>query len=170
LEWEADPEKDFVKGFLGGWPQYDHLFVSIFDQVAPILREWKVTIIEGLDLTTLGTSFSGCFDVVILFAHWRGDAVEFFGGFADPDTFLQRVPNEFTGLIDLCVCHPPELVRALLSRRPNCLIKFITTEATPGFWLYFYLALFKHLHDDNDTYLGGLEKAVKSFIGEGRGR
>ena len=126
-----------------------------------------MTIIEGFDLAALGTSFIGHFDVVILFAHWCGDAVELFGGFADPDTFLQRVPNEFSGLIDLCVCHPPELVRALRSSRPNCLIKFITKEATPGFWLYFYLALFKHLQDDNDTYLGGLEKAVKIFIGEG---
>jgi hypothetical protein len=167
LEWEADPERDFIRRFLGGWPQYHHLFVSIFDRVAPALREWKVTIIEGLDLANLRMSFSGHFEVIILFAHWRGDAVELFGGFADPDIFLQVVPHHFSGLLDLCVCHPPELVKALRSERPRCLVKFLTTEATPGFWLYFYLTLFKYLQDNNDTYLGGLENTVKFFIAKG---
>lgn len=168
VEWEGRPEKDFVQGFLGGWPQYDHLVVSIFNSIEPVLREWKVTVIQDLTVAGLGSLFRNRFDVIILFSHWKGDAVELFDGFVDPCGFLKQVPEEFSGLIDLCVCHPCALTLALRRYRNKCLVKDITTKATPGFWLYFYLALFKLLKDEDLTYLAALERVVDMFIKKGR--
>src|SRR5262249_45343759 len=112
----------------------------------------------------LGALFRSSFDVIILFSHWKGDAVELFDSFADPRAFLEQVPDEFSGLLDLCICHPDKLAETLNRHRQNCLVKRITTTATPCFWLYFYWALFRQLKDDDLTYLAALEKVVKMFI------
>src|SRR5260370_22758844 len=71
---------DFAKGFLGGWAQYYAQFVIDLEDVEPFLRKWGVVIVHYATLGDFASLLTVPFDAVILFSHWRADAVEFCGG------------------------------------------------------------------------------------------
>lgn len=146
------------------WGKYWIHVGSVFRSVEPVYRQLGVSVREEVTLAQFGELFSGEFDAIILFAHWRHGAVEFEDGFADVPSIVAKVPFHFDGLLDLCVCHPESLVTALKLERPNLWTKSLSRErTTPRVWLYFYLALFTYLRDDNITYLKGLEVALREI-------
>jgi hypothetical protein len=54
--------------------------------------------------------------------------------------------------MDLCVCHPRQLVVLLKQKCPDCLVKLTDTEASPLLWIYMYQALFKILNTKPDYF------------------
>lgn len=147
------------------WSRYNHFVAAIFARVEPALRELGVRIRTEITLSQFGQLFTGEFDVVILFAHWRQGAIEFADGLAEVSSIVPAVPREFNGLLDLCVCHPTDLVIALERTRSNLLKKYLgERKATPRVWLNFYVALFTHLRDENVTYLKGIEDVIHEFL------
>lgn len=137
----------------------------VFDRVIPIITALGARIIHELTLSEFGNLFANKnIDVVILFSHWNENTVEFYDGLYEVSVIVQKVPPEFGGIIDLCVCHPERLAIELRQERPRCLTRYANNIATPSFWLYFYLALFRFLSDCNLTYLSALEKTVDSFL------
>jgi hypothetical protein len=147
------------------WGRYNKHVAKIFGSVEQPFRELGVKVCREVTVKQFGQLFGGEFDAVILFAHWRADAVEFADGFADVPSIIAEISVEFDGLLDLCVCHPNDLVIALVQERPNLLTKYLQTEqATPRLWLYFYVALFTYLRDENTTYLRGLEDVIRAFM------
>lgn len=39
----------------------------------------------------------------------------------------------------------------------TCLVRYTTVTATPAFWLYLYVAIFKELKDNGGKYIRALE-------------
>ncbi len=102
--------------------------------------------------------------VVILFSHFSSDSVEFDDRMVKSTEIVNAVPQEFDGVLDLCVCHPVSLVEKIRVERPNCLSKFIDHTATPIIWMHFYAVLFQLLRQEELTYMQALEKTIFAFF------
>lgn len=166
----ASERADFAKGFFGGWGQYYTQFVMDFAEIESRLRGWGVCVIQNASLADFAGLFGRPFDVVILFSHWSGDSVEFRGGLENVNATLSAIPEEFDGLLDLCVCHPVALARALSVHRPGCLVKHIPVEAEPGYWWRFYRILFSQLRTRELTYLAAMEEVAGAFLDSALGK
>lgn len=157
--------KDFAKKFNGVWGRYDAGIVCYIDKFQPILTRLGVNVVHKLTLERLGELFCDeKLDVIVLFAHWNKDVVEFFDGFAEIPAIIDQIPPGFSGFIDLCVCHPESLTIALRKERPNCLVRFTNKAATPYIWLYFYLELFNYIKGVDVSYLKALEEVITAFF------
>jgi hypothetical protein len=161
---EESANADFAKRFLGGWAQYHAQFVIDLETVEPLLRNWGVTVLHEATLGDFARALEGPFDVAILFSHWHEDAVEFRDGLESTSAIMSAVPAAYSGILDLCVCHPLTLVKELRMHRGNCIVKYLATEAAPHYWLYFYRTLFSQLNSRSLTYLGAIEEVACAFL------
>ena len=74
---------------------------------------------------------------------------------------MRVLARETSGtILDVCVCHPGELVEAMRRRRPGNMVRYTNAPSTPMLWLAFYVLLMTHLQQQDLTYLEGLEKAI----------
>jgi len=154
---------DFIRSQNLTWPEYRWVFADPCQNILPHLRAWGVGIVEGLTLQTLGGIFSKPPRTIILFAHWSSDGrIELTDGLVSSEQVVSVVPNDFAGIMDLCVCHPRRLVELLKQKCPDCLVKFTDTEATPLWWIYLYTAMFKILLTQPD-YFQALADAFESL-------
>jgi hypothetical protein len=167
---QENQRADFAKRFLGGWEQYYEQFVTDREELASKLRKWGVTVIHDSSLCDFAELFARPFDVVILFSHWSGDSVEFRGGLEGVSAILAAIPPAFDGILDLCVCHPDPLARALSVHRPQCLVKHTPIEAAPEYWFRFYGILFSQLHTRELTYLAAMEEVAGAFLDSALGK
>lgn len=163
-EAQQSENADFAKRYRGGWAQYYAQFVTDLEGVEPFLRKWGVMVVHDATLSDFARLFAEPFDVVILFSHWCGDAVEFREGPASTSAVLGAIPLTFSGILDLCVCHPDSLVREVRSRRPCCIVKYIKVEAAPYYWLYFYRTLFSQLQSRDLSYVAAIEEVACAFL------
>jgi len=155
------PNKDFSKIYNGVRQKYVKEFLNPLHKTEPVMTRLGVNVIHNLRLDDFGELFQKeKLEVVILFSHWKDHSVEFYDGFAEITQIVNEIPIDLSGIIDLCVCHPKELTFALRKLRPNYLVRFTDKEATPFFWLYFYLALFSHLANNELTYLDALKELI----------
>jgi len=144
---------------------YEYQVIEPYNRLAPRLRRLGVKIIPDLTLA----QFKRCFaeasvHAVILFSHWNDEAIEFHDGYAAVPEIVESVPYEYTGVVDLCVCHPESLIPELRRRRPNCCIHHIRATATPLFWLNFYAAVFHYLRRAHKRYLEVLDMFIINWI------
>ncbi|MGC2237741.1 MAG: hypothetical protein WA584_16375 [Pyrinomonadaceae bacterium] len=166
--WDAKDdglERDFAINCCPVWDKYYVEAICYLEKIEPYLKKLGVRIIHRLKLSDFRNLFDDNLNkVIILFSHWKDDSVEFFDGMATSDAVVNEVPENFEGIIDLCVCHPTNLVIKLRNHLPpSSLIRFIDKKTTPYKWLYFYWAVFTILHDSEVSYLEALEQSVKAF-------
>ncbi len=154
-------EKDFAKRFV--WSRYYVQFIQELEEVTPLLKDLGVTIVTDLKLQDYGKLFQK-YGVVILFSHWKENKVEFEDGLQEIEKMIPLIPDTFDGTVDLCVCHPKNLAELIRREKPNCLVRYIDNEATPFLWLNFYSILFRHLKEQNLTYLKALEDVAIEFL------
>lgn len=161
---QLSEKADFAKRFIN-WSQYHYQFVSNIERISPIISQLGVSVIQDLTLKDFESLFNKKkINVIILFSHWNTNSIEFDDGLADLQSIVNKIPLDFYGILDLCVCHPEKLTKMLRKFRPNCLVKYTHKKATPFLWVYFYMVLFKYLKDHNVTYLTALEKVIKEFL------
>jgi hypothetical protein len=159
-------DKEFALRFRAYSDYYDQIVRPYERTVRPALEPLGVHIATDVTLPQFRRLFDdGAPAVVILFAHWRDetDQVELADGMVGAEALALAVPEQFDGIVDLCVCHPRALARALEARRPGCLVKRIDVEATPILWMSFYVLLLRALGARGLTYFQGLELA-KSLL------
>lgn len=160
---QSDSNKDFAKMFNGMWGKYYHQFIKDLERVEPLLKETGLNVKHNLKLSDYQSLFEGN-DVVILFSHWKNDRIEFSDGLINIEDIIQAIPDEFTGIIDLCVCHPNKLAMKIRENKPNCLVRYIPRAATPSSWLKFYSIFFTYLKQKDLTYLTALEDVISEFL------
>jgi len=156
-------DASFASGFLGGWPQYYAFFMRDLEAAEPIFLRLGVTILHDASLE----DFAGVLarsNVVLLFSHWYDGEIEFNGGFKSIGAVVTAISPAYSGILDLCVCHPWPLVKELSIHRPNCLIRYSQTEASPHYWLHFYRILFIQLQCHDLTYLQAIEKVTCAIL------
>jgi hypothetical protein len=139
-----DPKRDYSKHYLAGWGQYRRNFVSQVEDYTRRYEALGVHVIRGLQSSEIPALFT-IGSVVTLFTHWTVAGVEFCDGILSLPTLVEAVPCDFSGVLDLCVCHPDDLAALLLRDRPLCTIRYLSNKASPLFWLGFYAALYELL-------------------------
>ena len=164
--------KEFAKLYRWAWGKFEAEIVNPFEKVVPVITGLGVEVCAEATLEDFGQLVRNeRFDVVVLFSHWGDESIEFHDGFAQVPSIIEKIPSDFDRILDLSVCHPKSLVEALRRERPDCLIRHIELEkeVTPGIWMYFYLALFKHLKHSDVTYLKALLDVIEAFLKIKRG-
>jgi len=172
----ARDDKDFAKQFQY-WGRYHSEIASTVERLEPVLRGLGVQVVRDVPLNEFGQLFRKPeFRVVTLFSHWqKADgvqeaSVEFADGLKKVSSIVDEVPDSFSGVIDLCVCHPDELAAALRKRCPQGLVKDTSVQATPSFWLHFYHALFTFLRSTGATYFDAVTRVIEEFVKVARQR
>lgn len=151
--------------------EYRIQFLNDLERLEPVLKDLGLHMEHGITLRDLRTQFHGNkYDVVVVFTHSEGEALELTDGFADASAILHQVPQSFSGIIDLCVCNPVAIALELRCNRPNLLIRYSKTELEPYFWLYFYRVLFQYLKEQDITYLKAVEDVTFGFLKIAKGR
>ena len=159
----ARQDKDFANKFKA-WSIYKDQVVDHFIQLKTPIEQLGVCLVEQLTLEKFRNLFlNDAYDVIILFSHWKSKTVEFYDGLKTISDIIDAVPLEFSGIIDLCVCHPTELRIRLDKERPNCVVKFSTAKSLPLFWLNFYDTLFTYLQQYDAAYADAAETVLNLF-------
>lgn len=135
------------------------------DRLLPAIAQTGARIETGVSLQGFGSLLRDpSRSVVTLFSHWKEDSVQFADGLMKIQQFIEMVPFDFRGVLDLCVCHPVGLAARLRAERPHIgFIKYIDTSATVSLWLWFYAALFRRLATEQSTWLNALAATVTEF-------
>ena len=79
--------------------------------------------------------------------------MEFSDGFKPKTEFVSSIPEDYSGVLDLCVCHPTELISLIIAKRPNCTVRYTPQKVRPRFWLYYYEGLFRLLSAGKYSYI-----------------
>ena len=163
-----NPNSDYIKNF--SWPKYQHDIIIPIYKFEKLIRQLGIKVIHKLTYSSFGKIFKDeKIDVFILFSHWKNKRIEFYNDFVPIDKIVNKIPNEFTGILDLCVCHPRELIKELRRKKPNCTLRSIDSihqkeaEVTPSVWLTFYLALFKILEEKEITYIMAIHEVLEIY-------
>ena len=137
------------------WVRYERLVIRVYrDTLGQLERrkDFGLTVVHRATSQDLGRLFASTLRVVVLFSHWAGDEVELFDGFQGTDAVVARVPKDYSGLVDLCVCHPRGLPAAIKARAPGCRVRYTEGTHTASIWLAFYMQLFRLLWERERTY------------------
>ncbi len=150
---EPKEKKDFVRN-IGLFNNYKTEVISPVIRTAKILEAAGVSIFTEATLSDFVRLFDGGFDVIILFTHSCNQLIEFRDGLTSAENLVKHIPSDFSGFIDLSVCHPIDLVKTLDRVLPNAICHYIDATVTPVLWMQYFLFLFKQLIDNPDlTYL-----------------
>jgi hypothetical protein len=164
----------YARKFAAGWSQYERVSLQLnecFDEC----RSAGVVVKETLGQNNLSSLFSA--KIVILFAHWidETDEIEFWGQPLRSEDIENKIPPEFSGILDLSVCHPDPLVGSL-KRKPHAYsIKYYPDELLPSFWAEVYSATFRTLRRKFpmdiplEQYKNMLANIVKEFRSQEEG-
>lgn len=156
----------FADQFLGGWVQYREQWIFRWWKFTAGIAPLGVEIVTDLTLARFKSMLLKGRDVVVLLSHWDGDRVEFADGFAGYSQVAQTIPPQFTGILDLGVCHPDALVCEILRTRPGCLARYIPERVKPDLLLLFYQALFVLLKEGTRTYAEALKELTLGLVGQ----
>lgn len=154
---------DFASKVSGNLRDYRWAVLRRTDRLLPAIRARGATVATNLSLGDFSVRLNNSQrSVFILVSHWLSDRIEFADGLAPIDRVIDAIPSAFTGILDLCVCHPDSLVKRIRRERPNIgLICWTSAEAMLVLWLHFYLALFAELAAGQKTYLEALDLQLK---------
>jgi hypothetical protein len=159
---------DYVRRYLGGFTQYEKHLLKDLDRFLVFLAKWNVHVERTVTAERLSALLSGAFDVVTLFSHGTENSVEFTDGLVEVNSIVDCVPLNYSGFIDLCVCHPLGLVNELKFRRPNCHVKWEPLEVEPVEWMYIYPLLFSELARGQSTYLQAWKNVIIALSADGQ--
>jgi hypothetical protein len=161
--------RDFVPNCCPDWQDYYFQIVSYTDRFVPLLEQLGAVVVRDVSLKKFGELLREAQQtVVILFSHWRSEAVEFADGLAPVPAVVREVPNSFRGIVDLCVCHPDSLAVHLSDRWPHSVVKFSGVKTTPALWLYIYFAVMRILNEEDATYMDAVERVIREFLAKGK--
>lgn len=161
--------RDFVPNCCPDWQDYYFQIVSYTDRLVPLLEQLGAVIVRDVSLKKFGELLRQPQQpVVILFSHWRSEAVEFADGLAPIPAVIREVPNSFRGIVDLCVCHPDSLAVHLGGRWPHSVVKFSGVKTTPALWLYIYFGVMRTLNEEDTTYMDAVERVIREFLAKGK--
>src|SRR5436305_6949192 len=148
------PSGCFARMF-GSRSQYQEQVIEPANRLGAHIRRLGATVAHRLTLEGYSALFNNpTTQAVIIISHWGGDFIEFHDGLARVDAIVQAIPESFSGVIDLCVCHPEKLIPPLRVSHMKSSIYFLSIDAALQFWLYFYRDLFRLFRRGAHDYLG----------------
>jgi hypothetical protein len=154
----------FASSF-SGLPRYETEMLEPFRRIGGQIQQLGARVVTDLELDEYGDLFrDGRTHAVILLSHWGDRFIEFHDGLADVGAIIQTIPKDFAGIIDLCVCHPKELVPCLRATHRDSVIHYIAANATPVLWLSFYRDLLRLLRPGTRTYMAAALELKEAYF------
>lgn len=164
-----DENREYARRYLGGWQQYRRTFVAPLDVFIQGCREMRVRVAQNLR----SSDFRGLFyesAVVTLFTHWTVAGIEFADGTLPIMKAVEAVPDNFSGVFDLAVCHPNALAGLLLRDRPLCSVRYLFgRDARPAFWFPVYTAVYRLLALGGRSYRSAFEEVILELQRQSQG-
>ena len=159
-----DAEKDFVRNCCSNWAKYQFEIIKTIDNVVPQYEQLGVRVLNRFNVDNITPCFKPGFKHFILVAHWLNNKVEFYDRMANFEEVAELIPEEFDGIIDLCVCTPIELVTRIKQIRPNSSVRFNQTPSSLIYWLYYYLIFFKYIAVNDVSFNKAFECVTKELL------
>ena len=153
-----------------------HLTAQIYTRqiMTPLAREiaqWSQlggSVYTGATSETLATALAdGPTLALILVSHWQDlpiPAIELFDGMRRIEEIANAFPSDYVGAIDLCICQATGLAKALMSRAPDCIVRWENVETTPAIWFPVYTLAFTLMRDRGITYMSAMDEAIRGFL------
>lgn len=159
----APAGRDFIPNNCPSWNRYYTTVVRYYQQVYPKLRKTGLRIEEDVSFSRFRQLLLNQPAVLILFAHWSAQQIEFADGLVPSEEVGAAVTNTFDGFLDLSVCHPLDLVTRLSRDNPHGLTKFSRRAVTPDVWWSIYLLTFHVLQQGPRPYLDALSIGMRTL-------
>lgn len=159
----------FVNRFRS-FPQYQNLIIDIYQATLDkTIRDHQlnIPIIRRARLEDFHDQFIEKDRIIVLFSHWEKDQIEFSDGMHPYQAVAAAIPDDYHGIIDLCVCHPHGLPEVIKARSPNCFVRYTSTRSTVGYWLLYYTIFLKILVDTPCTYADAISRTIHLLINSG---
>jgi len=104
-------------------------------------------------------------EAVTIFAHWTSRSeVELDDGLHPWSDVAASIPQSWRGLLDLCVCHPDEMVHAL-KKTHACTVKRVSDERVYApIWLELYRVVATIMMVKNLSFLDSLVEACEKVL------
>ncbi|MCX6155678.1 MAG: hypothetical protein NT007_16105 [Candidatus Kapabacteria bacterium] len=144
-----ESEKDFVKSIQRKHPYWDAdalwdndyvKFINFFDSFEKQVKALGATIKRNFCLRDLNSIKQ--FDCFTPVAHWvkAKEKVELYDGLFTASEFVEHIPPDYSGIIDLTICYSDQLYDELKQKIRNCAIiaNYETTD------LEIRLIIYKH--------------------------
>src|SRR5262245_13787283 len=111
---EQSENRDFISNLYPIWPKYKQEVIRYTDQLLPDIATLGVSVFQDVTFDRFKALLNlQKHSVVILFAHWKDESVEFADRLVPVPSIVRSVPLSYKGFIDLCVCHPLRLATEL---------------------------------------------------------
>lgn len=131
-----------------------------------MLRSQGCEVVEDVTLFDLRQEMTRDYSVTVLVAHWAGDdMMECADGLATCDSVADALLAGRREIIDLCVCHPVGLVRALKSRSATVLRCRLGDVSRPLLWLGLYVVAARLLRSGSLSYADAVVGATRAMGG-----
>jgi hypothetical protein len=157
--------ESYAHQYGGGWAQYNALFVR---DAQSSLKAYELLGVEVRTEVTCSVFrdllLTKRWKIVLLFSHWHDGNVEFADRFWNYDELTDRVPSDSNCILDLCVCHPTELVRKLAAERKNLRLCWTDRRRTPFIWFSFYDSMFRLLSKGSYSYFEAFRTTATAYV------
>jgi hypothetical protein len=118
-----------------------------------------------LKITELDINLAFKKPVVIIFSHWDSNCIEMNGLMFDDIAFCKLIPENFSGIIDICACQPKDhLVVSVKNRSPEATVKCTLTKITPAIWIEIICLTLYLLHKHKLNYREASELVLKQIL------
>lgn len=168
FEWlRFEAQSEYANRFLLGWDQYEEVCNDLNDAVV----RYKAQGVTHVALDARREGWPRAFldsDVVIIFAHWMefdtgAGAIEFSDGPFSVDALVDQIPEDFTGVIDLSVCHPFGFADQVARHKPNCSVCYAEYAVSPSIWAEIYCSIFEVLRRTGMDYREAVTRVTLEY-------
>lgn len=153
--------------FHGGWPRYQREVVTPFLELEEFVSGIGARVLRDVGSIDFGAALATPGNLLtILVSHWDENEcrVEMREGMVGIESMVDRVPEQFGGVLDCCICLPQALVKVIRKKRSTTRIFFSETRRTPLLWFNYYGDLFWYLHHYDKDYLTATEEVMGAWV------
>lgn len=166
-EWKTcklNPSKfDYFRGAEGSEKRFEQVYGRPVRDSLCLLKKLGCAV-SRCSLNKLGDSITGA-EVITLIGHWnKHDHLELADGLHDWRIVVNAIPEDYSGVIDLCVCHPEPMVRYLDVHRKKALVKYKSLEPSQiVLWLGIYGVMAAQMKEHPLSFTDALVFAVRKL-------
>jgi hypothetical protein len=147
------------------WPRYRDEVVMPANALIESANRHGVLVQRDVRLCDIAPAYDGRRTVVILVSHWTRNRVELADGLYGFSDVVERVPEDFTGFADLCICVSEPMAVLLRELRPGCIIRAaLRTYVIPSIWFGMLQALFASLAERPRPYMDAYNEVIGMFL------
>lgn len=163
----ADLANDRGKDFVRRNPEWERYWKQVARPAQQLSRHAQslgAHVVSNACFSDYAEALRAPNDVVILISHWRGETVELYDGMHAVDALVNSIPDNFDGLLDLCVCTPSRLALSVRGRRASTLVRYAPVLAWPPLWFGYFEALLTRLSEASVTYARATSEVTILFM------